>query len=494
MNKAKAFKTFSRTLALVLTLAFILNSVPVFAADYRYTCDLLTYENGKYFIQQTASGEIVYDKNGNVVISPGRYCRAEYLGGDLFVVYKIQDGYNVSKMHNPEMSYPYLLDVKKGTVKEIKLKFESTIKGIDVKIYPYNGKYAKVENAAFYAWTTMRYYQFIDKNGKTIMTEKPYSYCSDMIKVGEKYYFFTKGDELSFSSGADKDSLRKITKRDINGKALKSITFPEKTSITVKLVKISSKYYIWVEEYKDKELTYLLYNTNLKRVTKYTQEELAEMKEYDPVGENKESRRSELYQETIVDGRRILERDWVFITPFTTKATSFDVASASTDIGAWVMLWDSKVIVETYGIEVDYILDGPGINQAFMFEKVGEDSKGNGKYRIFAAHSGRQLKSSYDKESKVTRLVQGSYKDTDSKGKIIKEQIFTVIYNDDGSISIKNNKGKYLTMAYGSTEANTQLVFADYANGDNKQKFSVEGFSLDLVRTGEAFFDDNNNW
>ena len=118
-----------------------------------------------------------------------------------------------------------------------------------------------------------------------------------------------------------------------------------------------------------------------------------------------------------------------------------------------------------------------------MFEKIGTDDEGNGQYRIWAAHSGRQLTGAYDKANNVTRLVQGAYGDKNAKGKKINEQIFTVKENADGTIYIINCDGKYMTCS--KTEASYPLVFEDFANGDIKQKFSAEGFANGLVRNGE---------
>lgn len=490
-------KNILRVLAVALTVILCFDSIPALADNYRTMPDVMTFDGGKYIIQQSSCGDIVYDADGNVVISPGRYCRAEYLGNDRFAVYKVQDGNNISWMTSKEMGHPYLLDLKTGKETKLQLKFQTDNPNIDVTVHPYSNGYARVENGAFYAWTSMVYYQFIDKNGKSIMSEMPYSYCSDMLKAGKEYFFFTKGDELSFSSGADRDSLRRVVKRDINGKALKNIVLPEKFAYELDVVKYSKKFYLRIKAVASEETKYLLYNTDLKKVTKFSQNKIKNMKTYDTVdtwkGMNDFVRTDEHpHRDAVVDGRRILERDWVMITPFTTAKTSWDVTSASKDEGAWVMLYDTKATGDTYSGETVYEVDGPGVNQLFMFEKVGTDDDGNGRFRIWAAHSGRQLRSYYDSNYKITVLSQGSYEDKNSKGKELKEQIFTVIENSDGSFSVKDYKGKYLTMSYGSTDSGTVLVFADYAGGDSKQKFKAEGLypSFGGVRNGEKRFGD----
>lgn len=479
-------RNFCRVLAIVLAMVFCVEPLTVSANNYRMVPSYQTFKDGKYIIGQSISGDIVYDTDGNVLISPGRYCRTAYLGKDLFAVYKIQDGNNsyYTTTNDKDMGMPYLLDLAKGTEKKMKLKFQNNNDGMGVNVHPYSGAYAKVENTAFYAWTTMTYYQFIDKKGKSLMMEQPYSYCSDMIKVDDNYYFYTLGDELSYSSGTDKDSLRRLSKRDVKGKSLKSIVLEKGFGYDIDIVKYKKKYYIRIyAQSTSKGNKWLLYDTNIKKVKKYTEDQIKDMEAYDPVGlikfRNGDMAVYETLPKAMENDKYVLEREWVFITPYGNADISFDVAGQSKDESAWVIPYNTAAKTEKIGSSITYELDGPGTNQAFMFEKVGTDDDGNGLFRIWAAHSGRQLKSCNWPDGKI-HLAQGSYNDTDSKGKQFAAQIFTVIENNDGSISILNNNGKYLTIENG------ELIFKDYAGGSASQKFTYNALSITLRRDGTS--------
>ena len=488
----KLIRSFSaKVLSMVLATALLISlssGINASAVDVRSSYGFKSYKDGKYYAQQTKAGDVVFDKSGNIVISPGRYMRADYLGSDLFVVNKITDGNNANNYYYKELSNPYLYNAKKKTETKIELKFEGGRTGMDVLIHPYSEGYARVENGAFYAWTTMTYYQFIDKSGKSIGIEKPYSWCSDIVKIKKELFYFTKGDELSYSSGMDKDSLRRITKRNIKGEKVKETVLTSGKAYSIDLVKSGKKYYLRVLEGSElnNTLNYFLLDQNLKKVkaSKFTQDEIKTMKSYDSV-ETVRGSYSKIPYPAEANGSLVPGRDWCFISPATTKDTCFDVTSVSTEENAWVMLYTRMAKEEKYAGYSTYELDGPNINQAFIFEPVGTDDLGNTLCRIWAAHSGRQLKSYYNKEYNITVLAQGLMNDKDSKGNEIKAQIFTLITNPDNTISIVDYEGRYLTMSYGETKSGTTLVFADYAGGADKQKYRITGFSLDLKRDGQ---------
>lgn len=478
----KAVKlTISMLAAFILTAA-LLNTVQAHAVELRKTSNYRSYENGKYVIQPTQSGDIVLDKDGNELISPGKYIRIDYLGSDIFAVYKFLD--NKRYRGFEEAHIPYLYNIATDTEYKVKLSDAKN----DCTIYPFSAGYAKVKNAAFYAYTGMDYYSFVTKTGKLFLEQQPYSYCSDMIKVSDKLYFYTLGDQLSVSSGADKNATRTLTKRDKEGKALKSVVLPKGYNISVDLVKVEKTFYVRVVLTKSKETQYKLYGTNLGVTKKYTEEQIKSFETYNPASIEYHYLDNLKFLRT-VDGKQILERDWVIITPFTTDATCFDAASWSTDENGWILLWDRQAEKSGKATQI-YELDGPAANEAFLFEKVGTDSEGNSQYRIYVAHSGRQLKSYYDKDWNITVLAQGSFDSVDSKKNLIKEQIFTIIQNSDGSFYIKDYNGKYLTMSYGETKAGTNLVFADFQNGLSKQKYKAFFLDSGVYRDGSKRYGD----
>lgn len=467
------------------------------AADMRTVSDYRSYQNDTYIIQQTVSGDQVYDKNGNVLISAGRYCRIDYLGSDIFAVYKLQDK-NEKMIGYKEMFSPYLYNLKKGTEKKVATPDDHPDQ--DLLVHPFSNGYARVENGAFYAWTPMTYYYFIDKNGKKLFDENPYTFCSDMIKLSGELYYFTVGDELSVSSGTDKAAMRTITKRDINGKKVNSVKLSADYAYSQwSLVKVGKTFYIRV--YADstkKKSCYMLYSTNLKKVTKYTSAEIKAMESYTPLAVKTSYSEDDPYfpsTEFAADGTEThyLYRDWGFISPFTTRSTCIDVSGYSKDENAWIALYETCTeSMSAFGMTM-YTMYGSNCNQGFIFDPVSKNDDGSMQVRIWSAHSGRQLKSYVDKENGVTRLALGSYTDKDSKKKEIKEQIFTIVENSDGSFYIKNCDGKYLTMAYGETTSGTWLVFADYAGGDAKQKFRFTNLTSLQGRDADSK-PVNDNW
>lgn len=465
MNRVKKQLSYIMGMLLALTVMLICTAViPASASDTRKVSDYRSYQNDKYIIEQTVSGDQVYDKDGNVLISAGRYCRIDYLGSDIFAVNKIQDN-NDDKMGDKEMFSPYLYNIKKGTEKKVATPDKHP--DVDLLVHPFSNGVARVENGAFYEWTPLTYYYFIDKNGKKLFDEQPYNFCSDMIKLSGKKYYFTVGDQLTADSGTDKSATRTITKRDVNGKAVKSVKLSEDYAYSSwSLVKIGKKFYIKVYAGSaKKESCYMLYSTNLKRVKKYTSEEIEAMKPYSPLAENTSGSGNEAGS---------LGTEWGFISPASTQSACIDVSSYSVDENAWIALWDTAAEEEPF---VGYSIYGESCNQVFIFEPISKNADGSTQVRIWSAHSGRQLKSYKDKKNGVTRLALGSYKDKKSK-KTIKEQIFTIVENDDGSFYIKNSNGQYLTLANGDTKAGTWVVFSDFAGGDAKQKFQFTNLGI----------------
>lgn len=492
MNRVKKLVTYSVCSITALFVMLICSKATgAYAIDVRTETGYRAYQNYKYIIEPTTSGDQVYDKDGNVLISAGRYCRIDYLGSDMFVVNKIQDR-NYAHMHYREMFSPYIYNIKKGTEKKVDLPAEHP--DVDILVHPFYNGYAKVENNAFYIYTPLTYYYFVDKNGKKLFEEVPYNFCSDMIKLSGELYYFTVGDHLTWSSGTDKTATRTITKRDINGNKVKSVTLSDDYSYDRwDLVKVGKTFYIKVYAISSKkDSCYMLYSTNLKKVKTYTSDEIKAMKSFTPLDitvggdfiptsipkfdsyELSADKKSYIYYK---------ERDWGFISPASTRATSIDVSSYSMEENAWMSLYTTAA-EESFTNQFDtfYEIYGCYCNQAFIFEPVSTNDDGSVQMRIWSAHSGRQLRSYYDKQNNITRLVLGSYSDKDSKKKLIKEQIFTIENNSDGTFYIKNCDGKYLSFLWGdATAAGTWLVFSD----TNKEKFQFTTFTYMYGRDSE---------
>ena len=386
------------------------------------------------------------NSEGKVLYSGGRYAYFTHFAKDKVIGYGPEKIASRSAYINePEYSYKgaYLIDLKekkktKLDIPDFSFVYECAGNGI-----------ARVSSPAA---SDAGSYRFINKSGKTVISEKEYRFCSDFYKVGKSYYYYT----------IDK-SGKNLTKRDSKGKAVKSVKIGigdnQYRSYGARVYNINGKKIIRIQNGK-------AYDLNLKATT-YDETDF-----FNNAGNTYSHKKGDYHRQS--DGlteitysyKPSLEIGWKKLHPVVEP--NLVVSMDACDYNNWNIVegrwtWLSNNRNENQILSDNMFSHGESYFQDFAFEKSGK------KYRMWSLAGAAQYTSC---ENGPLALGKRTNKDI---------QLFTIIDNGDGTISIKDYKGRYLTCEGTSVESRT--TFLPYTGADN-QKYTIEDHESLTIEMG----------
>lgn len=419
--------------------------------------DVFTICNGKYTVvrQETGNSSMMYggssswlfDREGNLLLSGAKYAMYMPLTDTRVIAWGVDKRHYQTQsgvMGDTCNGTPYLVNFESKEISLVRglqgqpLITECAGNGLALcRICRDSLSQSKDE------------YYFIDQDCNIVIKPQLYQMCTRFICVDGEYYYYTRANGETF-----------VAQRNSKGEIVKKYEMLETEHDWAFMFEYEGEYYLYR----------LSMNNNPKVYDLQFNDVTDSVYGVQTFGRNLNETRlviGEAKQFPDTSGLAVGYKKLLCVN-------KPDMAVAIKDQG--YKAGDKLVVSELYNEDSIFAYNFLAEMGTFC-QNIGFEPLGGGKYRLWSLRTDAQLRSDED-----GNFILGTYTDEE-------DQVFTLTENADGSCSLIDYKGRYLT--YAGTKEGSALKFKKPSNGSD-QKFYLSNNELSSLNGRGKYQDDYN--